>query len=235
MIRLGALLVLTTAIAAAQTSARDAEKEAALGAQLFDQIRQSTTPIDRQEIGDYVARLGQKLAAHLPGAAQAFTFTVVADDLGGPTHEPLILPAGYIFVPAGLIRAARDETELAGMLARAIVQPTQMERPGSSGVRAFLPTPLPGATVPEGMTGPVRNMEREADESAVPLMAAAGYDPAGLIRYLARLDPQPDRIDRLQQAVRQLPTRSYTSGNRFTLIQDQLRLPAPAAPSLLHP
>lgn len=235
MIRLGVLLVLTAAAAAAQTPARDAEKQAALGAQLFDQIRQSTTPIDRQEITDYVAGLGQKLAAQLPGPARSFTFTVVADDLGGPTHEPLVLPAGYIFVPAGLILAARDETELAGMLARAIVQPTQVERPGTSGVRAFLPAPLPGATVPEGMTETLRSVERQADKGAVPLMAAAGYDPAGLIGYLQRLDLQPDRIERLQQAARQLPTSSYTAGNDFTSIQDQLRSAAPAAPSLLHP
>ena len=97
------------------------EKEAALGARLANEVRQRTTP-DSPELQAYVERLGEKLAP--PSSGVTFRFTVVKDALGGATHEPLACPGGYIFVSASLLAEARDEAELAGMLAHAMAHIT---------------------------------------------------------------------------------------------------------------
>ena len=72
------------------------EKEAALGAQLAQEVGQRTTPLDSIVVRDFVEQIGRKLAAQLPDAGISYTFTAVADDMSGPTHEPLSVPGGYI-------------------------------------------------------------------------------------------------------------------------------------------
>src|SRR5258707_6777372 len=95
------------------------EKEAAIGASLARDVRQNTTAIERPVVLEYVQRIGGKLAAQLTSPL-SYTFSVIADDRGGPTHEPLSLPGGYIFVSSRLILTARNEAEFAGMLAHAM-------------------------------------------------------------------------------------------------------------------
>ena len=79
------------------------EKEAVLGAQLADEVRSHTHPIDNVAVTDYVAFLSHRLTASQPGQPFTYTFTVISDDIGGSTHEPTWLPGGYIFVPTSLI------------------------------------------------------------------------------------------------------------------------------------
>src|SRR5206468_770429 len=77
--------------------------------------------LDNPEVQAYVEGIGRNLAAHLPDTSLTFTFAVLSDNHGGPTHEPISLPGGYIFVSSSLILAAQDEAEFAGMLAHAMI------------------------------------------------------------------------------------------------------------------
>jgi predicted Zn-dependent protease len=56
----------------------------------------------------------------LPDSGITYTLTVVANNLGRSTNEPLGLPGGHIFIPANLFLASRNEAEFAGMLAHAV-------------------------------------------------------------------------------------------------------------------
>jgi len=67
----------------------------------------------------YVTALGQRLAAGIDGPPFTYTFALIADDPAA-LHEPMAVPGGILYVPAPLILAAKDEDELAGMLAHAI-------------------------------------------------------------------------------------------------------------------
>src|SRR5215469_11858781 len=113
---------------AASASAQDAgkginfyslEKEMALGRQLAAQFQRDTTPLVSPAALAYINGIGQHLVAQFGGPPFTYTFALVADD---PTvmHEVAFFPGGYLFVPASLILAAKDEDELAGMLAHAI-------------------------------------------------------------------------------------------------------------------
>src|SRR5258708_20830121 len=86
------------------------EKEAAIGASLARDVRQNTTAIESPAVRDYVQRIGVLLSAQVSSPLR-YKFSVIADDRGGPTHEPLSFPGGYIFVSSRLILTPRDDPD----------------------------------------------------------------------------------------------------------------------------
>ena len=182
------------------------EKEAALGAQLAGEVRQKITAIDSAAVQDYVARLGARLIAQIPDTGFTFTFTVAAGGMDGGIHEPLALPGGYIFVPASLFLAARNEAEFAGMLAHSIAHVaarhgTRQATRGEVVNIASVPLVYMGgwtgyalqqsaaAAIPLGFLRFQRALELEADRLAIGMMAGAGCDPHALVRYIGRVNP----------------------------------------------
>jgi predicted Zn-dependent protease len=219
------------------------EKEAVIGKGLAEDVRRQTTKLDNPEVQAYVERIGRNLAAHLPDTSLTFTFAVISDDQGGPTHEPISLPGGYIFVSSSLILGAQDEAEFAGMLAHAMIHVaarhgTRNATRGEIANLATIPLIYPGGwavgnaqqrLIPVGFLSFQRRFELEADQVAVPTMAAAGYDPAAFLRYISRVQtestsqttvfsPMPTRDQRIaaiQGAIRKL--------DDFKRIQDAVR------------
>jgi predicted Zn-dependent protease len=179
------------------------EKEAALGAQLAKEAGQKTTPLQGAGVGEYVERIGRQLALQLAGDL-VYTFTVIASDTGGHIHEPLSLPAGYIFVPASLILTAQNEAEFAGMLAHAMAHAaerhaTRVATRGKlvNGVSSPIVLAGPGGwtalgngngelAIPLAFRTILRSFETEADRLAVKMTSGAGYDPQALARYIGR-------------------------------------------------
>jgi len=229
-------------------------KETALGAELAKGIRARTTAIENPSVQEYVERVGNKLALEIPNRNFSYTFALIADDLGGETHEPLSLPGGYIFVAAALIRSVASEAELAGMLAHAMVHPTLAPVQGQG---ATIPLVFiggwtgyglgqSGGLIPISLLKGQRENELRADAMAVSMMSAGGYDPEALASYIARVPekqlrgatsqqfaPLPDRDTRLaaiQQEIQKLPGRSYPAmdPDEFAGIQAQLAAEVPA-------
>ena len=185
------------------------EKESALGAQLAGETRQKTTTIASAAVHDYVARLGAQLVAQIPATGFTFTFTVVAEDMDSGIHEPLALLGGYIFVPASLFLAARNEAEFAGMLAHSIAHvaarhgtrlATRAELANiasvplvyTGGWTGYAMQQGAGLAVPLGFLTFQRAFEREADLLAIRMMAGAGCDPDALVRYIGRVQAPTD-------------------------------------------
>ena len=250
-----AIFILIVAV----TASAQVNKETALGAQLAQDIRQRTTAIENPLVQEYVEQIARNLAAEIPNANFKYSFVLIADDLGGETHEPLSLPGGYIFVSAALIRNAASEAEFAGMLSHAMVHPTLMSvRPNGSTIPVVfiggwngLGLRQSGALMPMSLLKDQREDELQADMLAVPIMSAAGYDPEALVNYIAQVPATrlrgatsqlfatlPDRDTRvagIQQEIQKLPGRSYTTidAGEFGRIQAQLvaEAPAPRRPS----
>ena len=151
----------------------NSQREAALGKRLADDVLKRTTPIENPTVVAYVDRLGQKLAAHMPESPVRFTFSLIAEDLCPAMHEPSALPGGYLFVPAALFLAARDEAEFAGMLAHAMahIAARQGNPPSTGGQQTNL--------------------------ASVPLIFVGGWSGsctvagAVLVRYTEREQPAP--------------------------------------------
>lgn len=164
-----------------------AQKEAALGAKLAEEVRRSTTPVESAAVQSYVERLGAELAARFPDSNLSFQFTVVTDALG---REPMTLPGGYIFVSAESIAAAHDEASFARTLAHAmahIANRDAMRMAARGNVVNYGSVPLVfiggwsggnggDTALPRALVETQRALEREADQLAAQVMA--GYVPA---------------------------------------------------------
>ncbi len=235
-------------------TAQSLEKEAALGRHLADEIRQHTTRLNSPGVEDYVNRAGQRLTPHIRGAEYPFVFSVIVDDPCGLIHEPEALPGGYVFVPAALLLAAQDEGEFAGMLAHAMAHVAQRHT-----TRSGIPLVFLGCSdqmaIPRAYLPTQRENEEEADAVAVEATSRAGFDPAGLIRYIERVQPSasasrqgtsplPDRDDRLakmRSLIDNLQPQAHTDSNlRFPSVQEEVRrlinarIPGPKPPPTLR-
>lgn len=261
MFRVTAAVLIGTALAGAQQRPTGAgvnfyslEKEIALGRQLAAEFERTSKPLESPAVLAYVNEIGRKLAAQIGGPPFTYTFGLVADDQTA-LHEPAAFPGGLIFVPAPLMVAVKDEAELAGMLAHAIAHVAS--RDGTRlATRAELMNQM---TIPlifmggwagsaerqgAGLAGPMgilqtkRQFELAADRLAATRMAAAGYDPEALARYIDREQAAYDenssatfsalprrgrRVAAIREALTALPAQAYPAHEGLGKIQDEVR------------
>ena len=174
-------------------------EEAAIGQQQDAEIRREMGVYDDPALQRYVNDIGQELARashrpHLP-----WTFTVV----DSPAINAFALPGGYIYVTRGILAYLDDESELAGVLgheighvtARHAAQAYTRQAQASLGLTIlsiFVPSTQPFTEL--GATGlgvlflkHGREAELEADRLGVEYGSSAGYDPAGVPRFLSTL------------------------------------------------
>src|SRR5574340_1451407 len=91
------------------------EKEIALGKQLAQEVERQAKIINDPVISEYVNRVGQNLVRN-SDAKVPFTIKVIdSDDVNA-----FALPGGFFYVNSGLILAADNEAELAGVMAHEI-------------------------------------------------------------------------------------------------------------------
>jgi predicted Zn-dependent protease len=230
------------------------EKEIALGNQLAMEFRQRTRAVESPAVLAYVNGIGQRLVKEMAGPAFPYAFSVIADDLT-VIHEPAAFPGGAVFVPASLILAAKDEDELAGMLAHSIAHVAGRDatkQATKAEIVSVASEPLifmggwtgyglrQGAelAIPLGMQRAWRAFELNADRVAARTMAAAGWDPEGLARYIERVQAAddagaqkkwsalPDKAERLaalRMVIDGLPARTYPGHDGFQQMQEEVR------------
>ncbi len=176
------------------------EKESALGAQLAAQVGQQAKFIDDPLITEYVNRVGQNIVLH-SDAKVAFTIRVVdSDDVNA-----FALPGGYFFVNKGLLLAADNEAELAGVMAHEIAHVCArhgVENASKGTLLNYATIPLiflgggigyaaqsaASILVPVSFLKFSRNAEYEADLLGAQYMWASGYDPQALSDFFNKLE-----------------------------------------------
>ena len=203
------------------------DKEAALGERVASDIRKHTTP---GAAAQYVRGLGERLKP--PGTT--WQFDVVRDDIGEPAHDAIAAPGGYVFVPEKLILAAGSEAELAAMLADAIARIIE-HKPGTPWI----------SSISAGVVSPHdRDLVLRADRRAVEMLATSGYDPAALLDYVKKnqpenppayshLPPRAERVAAIQEALAAIPPRTewIESSAAFVAAQDEVRRARPNRPA----
>lgn len=166
----------------------------------------SQLPLMRDaEIVNYVRGLGAKLARFAPGEKYPYQFNVV----GTREMNAFALPGGYVFVNAGAIIAAKNEAELAGVIAHEITHvalrhgTNQMSKAyiakaglgvlgtlagaGSSPEIGSIVNVVGGAGANMLLLKFGRTAERQADIDGARIMAAAGYDPRDMANFFQTL------------------------------------------------
>jgi predicted Zn-dependent protease len=91
------------------------EKEVALGRQLAAEVDREAKFIDDPVVTEYINRVGQNIVLH-SDAKVPFTIKVIDTD----EVNAFALPGGFFYVNKGLILAADNEAELAGVMAHEI-------------------------------------------------------------------------------------------------------------------
>ena len=175
--------------------------EIAIGRQLALEVEQQAKIVQDPLIAEYVNRVGQNIVLH-SDAKLPFTIKVIES----PEVNAFALPGGFFFVNTGLIMAADNESELAGVMAHEIahvVARHAMENQGKMqainygliGTIIFGPGAAPIVAQNAGGFGQLvsflkfsRNAEREADSLGVQYLYAAGYDPTGMATMFEKLN-----------------------------------------------
>ena len=91
-------------------------QEKKIAEQIMRDVMSSDEVVADPEIQDYIQNVGMRLASNGPDKTQSFNFFVVRDN----SINAFAMPGGVIGVHTGLIIAAKNESELAGVLGHEI-------------------------------------------------------------------------------------------------------------------
>lgn len=199
-------LCATTAIGALNLiSVKD---EVALGRKAQQQVRQQVPELRDATVNRYIDSLGRRIAAAADGPRYPYSFDVA----NYRDANAFALPGGPVWVHRGLIDAARNESQLAGVLAHEVahIASRHAAEQISKGTIANVGLGLLAAFLGDGTGAQIaqlgagvaaqatmmkfsRDDEREADQKALRYMKRAGYDPRGMVEFLQLLRAQQGR------------------------------------------
>ncbi|MCU1298563.1 MAG: peptidase Ste24p [Acidobacteriaceae bacterium] len=175
------------------------EKQIAMGKEYSMQVESTSKLVTDPVITEYVNRVGQNLVRN-SDALVPFTIKVVDSD----EINAFALPGGFFYVDSGLILAADNEAELAGVMSHEIahVAACHAARENTRGQLMNLASiPLimiggpigyagyqaAGLLVPLGFLKFSRGFESEADYLGVEYMYKAGYDPQSFTAFFEKV------------------------------------------------
>ncbi|MBK6751964.1 MAG: M48 family metalloprotease [Pyrinomonadaceae bacterium] len=179
------------------------EKEIAIGRQLALQVEQQSKLVEDPLVTEYVNRVGQNIVLH-SDAKLPFTIKVIDSD----EVNAFALPGGFFYVNRGLILAADNEAELAGVMAHEIAHVCARHAMENQGKGTFINYaaiagiifggPIVSGILQNGggiLAGLAslkfsRGAETEADNLGVQYLYASGYDPMGMSTMFEKLASQ---------------------------------------------
>jgi len=175
------------------------EKEVAIGRQLSAEVDRSSKIINDPIVTEYINRVAQNIVLHSDSKVP-FTIKVVDSQ----EVNAFALPGGFLYVNRGLLEAADNEAEVAGVIAHEIAHVAArhgMEQASKGELFNYLSIPLIflggiggyairqglGLAVPLSFLKFSRGAEKEADRLGAQYMWASGYDPNALITFFEKL------------------------------------------------
>ncbi len=180
------------------------DKQVAMGREYSQQVEHGAKLINDPVVTEYVNRIGQNLVRNSDSKVP-FTIKVIDTD----EINAFALPGGFFYVNSGLILAADNEAELAGVMAHEIahVAACHVAREQTRGnIVQLASIPLifvPGGwAVYEGTQAALsigvpltfmkfsRNFESEADFLGMEYMYKTGYDPQSFISFFEKIEAQ---------------------------------------------
>src|SRR5262245_18464180 len=186
-------------------------KDVELGRQAAQQAEQKLPLLRSREVQDYVARVGRRLAEAIPQEFQHPQFQYSYKVVDVPEINAFALPGGFTYVNRGLIEAAKNEGEMAGVIAHeishvALRHGTAQQAKAQKYQAGAVAGQILGAVIGGGAGGAVaqasqmgigtyflkfsREYEKQADILGAQIMANAGYDAHDLANMFKTLEQQ---------------------------------------------
>ncbi len=210
------------------------DQDIQLGREAAAEVEKKSAVVNDAQLNAWLKRVGDRLASTEEAGGYPYTFKLVYDK----SINAFALPGGPAFVHTGLISAADNEAQVAGVLAHEISHVAL--RHGTNQVSKAnliqLPALLAGAMAGSqgGMLGNLaqlgvgvgagsvllkfsRDAERDADLLGTRIMAKAGYNPLELARFFEKL--QAEGGARVPQFFSDHPN----PGNRRQAIEAEVR------------
>jgi len=207
------------------------DREMALGRQLSQEVEASARLITDPAINEYINRVGQNLVRH-SDARVPFVIKV----LDNQEVNAFALPGGFFYVDSGLILAADNEAELAGVMAHEIAHVAARHATKNmtraqiwniasvplifiGGPVAYAITEVAGLAVPLGFLKFSRDAEREADLLGLEYDYASGYDPQAFVQFFEKLNIEKKKPNMIAKAFTTHPM----NVERIEAAQDEIR------------
>ena len=186
------------------------QQDVEIGAQSAAEAERQLPVLRDREVDAYINRIGQQLAANAGGPQFQYRFRVInASDINA-----FALPGGYIYINRGIIDNARNEGELAGVVAHEIAHVAlrhgthQASKAYAAQAGLQILGGLLGGRV-GGNTAQIlntvggvglnalflkfsRELETQADVRGAQILAASGYTPADMVSFFHQLE----KVDR---------------------------------------
>jgi predicted Zn-dependent protease len=178
------------------------EKQVALGKSFAQQVEATAKLVKDPVVTEYINRLGQNLVRN-SDARVPFTIKVIDSE----EINAFALPGGFFYVNSGLILAADNEAELAGVMAHEIGHVaachaareqtrSQLASMASiplifvGGAAGYAALEAASIAVPVSFLKFSRGFEAQADYLGVEYMYKAGYDPQAFLSFFEKIEAQ---------------------------------------------
>jgi hypothetical protein len=182
------------------------DQDIQLGRQAAAEIMRQVDVVRDGELQEYVKSLGRKLASTPSAGDYPYEFTLIND----PSINAFALPGGPIFVHSGLIRAAENEAQVAGVLGHEIAHVVLRHGTSQASKASILQIPAAAAGIllgdgsMAGQLGQVgagiglnllmlkysRGAETQADALGAKILHEAGYNPIEMARFFETLEKE---------------------------------------------
>ncbi len=206
-----------------------------LGKEASAQIEKEVRLVQDRSVNEYVQRIGRRLASQPEADQYPYTFKVVLDE----NINAFALPGGPTYMHTGLIMAAENESQLAGVVAHEIAHVALRHgtNQASKANLIQLPALLAGALVGGGslmsqlaqlgiglgansvLLKFSRNAERDADLLGTRIMAGAGYNPIEMARFFEKLEAEGGSRSNFLQFLSSHPN----PGNRTKSVEEEIQ------------
>jgi predicted Zn-dependent protease len=176
------------------------EKEVAMGAQIAGEFEQTARMVEDPVINEYVDRIGQNLVKHSDAKVPFHIKVVDTDEVNA-----FAFPGGYFYVNKGLLLAADNEAELAGVMAHEISHIIARHATARMSKAQYLQLASIPALFVGGywaqmgiqnalglglnleLMGVTRESEREADQLGIQYLWNTGYDPNSFVSFFEKM------------------------------------------------
>jgi predicted Zn-dependent protease len=179
------------------------EKEIAIGSQIAAEFEQTARLVEDPVVNEYVDRIGQNIVKHSDAKVPFHIKVVDTDEVNA-----FAFPGGYFYINKGLILAADNEAELAGVMGHEISHviarhATRRMSKGQYLQFAAIPALFIGGYWAQmgiqnalglglnlELMGITRESEREADQLGIQYIWNTGYDPNAFVSFFEKMQEQ---------------------------------------------